>query len=187
MATTNIIDIPCGTPIPNKRNGAFIAITASCQLYLNYEDPSMTEEYRSRWFPVVLMVNRWDGKLGFPGGFVDDGETIIEATVRELIEETKISLRKDDVITPLCAHETPWIAVHLHWIDLGKLSVGNLQAIIAKAVTAEHSVVEGSPVWIHLADYGRNKGLNTTLNNNTLATAVKEELEILLSKMAEKK
>lgn len=179
MTAANITEIPCGTPVQTKRNGAFIAVTASSQLYKNYEDPSMTEEYRSRWFPVVLMVNRWDGKLGFPGGFVDVGETIIEATIRELAEETKLVFSERELI-PLCAHETPSIAVHLHWLDLGKLEVGELKAIIANAMTAEHSVVEGCPVWTHLADYGRNKGLNTTLNNNTLSTAVKEELEILL-------
>jgi hypothetical protein len=52
-----------------------------------------------------------------------------------------------------------------------------------KAAQAEHAVVEGCPSWVHLADYGRGKGLDTILNSNMLSTAVREELEILIQRI----
>ena len=31
----------------------------------------------------ILMVNRWDGRIGFPGGKVDKDETFVQAAERE--------------------------------------------------------------------------------------------------------
>ena len=36
------------------------------------------------------MQLRFDGKFGFPGGFVDPGETVLEAVNREMFEEMNI-------------------------------------------------------------------------------------------------
>ena len=50
----------------------------------------------------LLMVKRQKGKIqgekwGFPGGKVDDGETLEQAFIREIGEETGIELRKKEV------------------------------------------------------------------------------------------
>ena len=49
------------------------------------------------------MQLRFDGKFGFPGGFVDPGETVLEAVNREMFEEMNIdpkmvTITKDDFL-----------------------------------------------------------------------------------------
>ena len=39
---------------------------------------------------------RFDGKLGYPGGMIDPGETIIQGVEREILEETNLKVK----ITP---------------------------------------------------------------------------------------
>ena len=80
------------------------------------QENSFLEVYNARWkgtpFPVnfvtadavvvqsghILMVRRGinpgKGKLALPGGFVGTNETIFDASVRELYEETKIGISK---------------------------------------------------------------------------------------------
>ena len=179
--TENIKEVPFGTKVPGKKNGAFVTLTAMAQLYLDYEDPGMTKEYKETYYPVVLMVNRWDGRVGFPGGFVDGDESLLEAAKRELIEEAGLSGNRDFQLRELCSHEAERIIVHAYHCDLGKVTKESLVDILRRALNAEHVVAEGTLAWMHLADYGRGKGRTNLLNNNMLALAVKEELEAVLA------
>ena len=43
--------------------------------------------------PGFIMIDRWDGRMGFPGGTVDEGEELIEALSRETKEEIGIKIR----------------------------------------------------------------------------------------------
>ena len=55
---------------------------------------------------LALMTLRFDGTFGFPGGYIDDGETIEEGLSRELREEIGLDPAQL-VITPedqLCSH-----------------------------------------------------------------------------------
>lgn len=176
-----ITEIPYGTTIPGKKVASFVALTATSQLYKDYEDPTMTAEYRATYFPVVLMIHRWDGRFGFPGGFAEDGESPSDVIFRELVEE--VGFHNPKTMEGVCAHETEKMVVHFHHFHLGELPVSSLQEILAKAALAEHAVIEGCPTWAHLADYGQGRGLDMILNSNMLSTAVREELIVLLKRI----
>ncbi|MEO8691350.1 MAG: NUDIX domain-containing protein, partial [Candidatus Saccharimonas sp.] len=48
--------------------------------------------------PAILLIQRADtGDWALPGGFIDQGETPIEASLRELQEETGLVLYVEDV------------------------------------------------------------------------------------------
>lgn len=178
---TTIREVPFGTCVDGKKQGVFVALTAESQLYKNYDDPSMTPEYRSRYFPVVLMSFRWDGQLGFPGGFLESGEALIDVARRELLEEAGLHGNFD--LQPVCSHEADRIVVHLYHHHLGKVDNDFLASLIRNGSDSEHVISEGTPVLAHLADYGRGKGRDTLLNANVLATAVREELEEVIKRL----
>lgn len=63
----------------------------------------------------TLLLYRWDNKFGFPGGLVDEGESLIEALGREVSEEIAMSIydifeifnENCDIedMKPLCSHK----------------------------------------------------------------------------------
>lgn len=165
------------------RHGVFVAITAMSRIYADYNDPTMTAEARGGLYPMVLMTFRWDGRIGFVGGFVDKGRSLREQIHVEMAEEANF-LVDPDVLVPLIAHRTPRITVHLFHHHLGELSRDELATILAKATAAEHAISEGVMVWAHLAEYGPTRGWPNLRGSNMLATAVAEELDVVRSKLA---
>ncbi len=86
----------------------------------------------------VLLVPQWNG-YDFPGGGIDLGETLEEALLREVKEETGLSVTKGRIITSdlmyfLCANpkgelstdgfdeEEKGYAKKAEWVDIGKIS-----------------------------------------------------------------
>jgi 8-oxo-dGTP pyrophosphatase MutT (NUDIX family) len=45
--------------------------------------------------PSMIIISRWDGARGFPGGFIDSGESIRDAAVRETMEEIGVEVDPD--------------------------------------------------------------------------------------------
>ena len=90
-------EVPFGTKVEGKREGVFIAFTAWSRIYENYDDPTMTAEYRASLFPLVLMMHRWDGAIGFVGGFVDNCRTIEEQAKIEAEEKSEPKVTEDMV------------------------------------------------------------------------------------------
>jgi 8-oxo-dGTP diphosphatase len=75
----------------------------------------------------VLLAQRsrgtYIGKWGFPGGHVECGETIIEAGLRELQEETGVSAEPRGVLTHLDVMDRkPDGAVSFHYVLLAVLA-----------------------------------------------------------------
>lgn len=58
---------------------------------------SLTEEVRNTEVSGVFVISRWDGKIGFPGGYIEEGETAIEGALRELEEETSIIVEPEEL------------------------------------------------------------------------------------------
>jgi len=70
--------------------------------YIHYENPSVLvscilfREDRLLW--IKRATEPYSGRWAFPGGFVERGETVEEATCRELYEETGLTLRPELLI-----------------------------------------------------------------------------------------
>lgn len=176
-------ELTFGTKIKGHKNSNFVVVTAQAQLYHHYEDPCVTEDNRDTWFKVALMVQRWDGRLGFPGGFGEEGETLEEGALRELHEEVGFVPADNLTLSPLCSHSYKNSVLHCFHLDLGKVTYGYLQNVLLKAAVAKHAIIEGTATWVHLQDYGNGKGINNLLSGYNLCGGVKEELLEVLKKL----
>lgn len=158
--------------VTGKRDCVFGAI-----VFPNYKPYEKYEEERLRHqrHHLVTMINRWDGRLGFPGGKVEPGESLAEALDREMQEEIGIPLPTSTGSWRwICSHELENVVVHLFTIDGTTLPYTNTPRKVMEAVTsAKHAISETCGAFmLHMADYA----LPTVLNSNMLASAVREEL-----------
>lgn len=180
MSYDLVRELPFGTKVNGKKNGAFVAITAKSKLYQYYGDPKVDS---NQIVDVCIGVHRWDGLQGLIGGFCDGDETLERTATREVKEEINLEIAENQLV-PLATHELYRVVVHAFHVDLGYVDVKDLQKMVTQMSHAEHLIAEGTPIMIHLKTYDKwGKGLKKTLASNTLASAVKEELEILIAKL----
>ena len=57
--------------------------------------PHVSVDALVEWRDGLLLIRRGDGSWALPGGFVDPGEELLDAAIRELSEETSINLSED--------------------------------------------------------------------------------------------
>jgi len=176
---SKIIEVPFGTRNENGKDAVFVAIIAKeAQPYKNYKGKVPDKNVI---IPLVLMLNRWDGRTGFPGGNVDANEDLADALVREVDEEISFSLDSSKLI-PVCSHSFA-INTHLYAYYVDETM---LLTIAKNIYSADDFVAEITGFnLVQLATFGR-KGLPMFLQNN-FATSVKEELEIVLGLLNIKK
>jgi U8 snoRNA-decapping enzyme len=75
-------------------NASFLAVISKD--YLPYRnDKRLSEDIRNMAVPTVFMINRADGKIGFPGGTMDNDETPLETVLRECEEEINVDFSCD--------------------------------------------------------------------------------------------
>ncbi|OQX59981.1 MAG: hypothetical protein B5M52_01815 [Helicobacteraceae bacterium 4484_230] len=76
-----------------KKNAVFLAI------YVEEISPwkYFKDQIRHVKCPAIIMIDRWDGRMGFPGGTVEENETLLDALVREVKEEIGINVRPEKV------------------------------------------------------------------------------------------
>lgn len=168
-------------PRPGERMGVFCAVTAWSRIYRDYD--GVPEAERNRLHAVVLMVDRWDGRVGFPGGLVGEGEAPLDALLRELAEEVGEGLRLPGM-APLVAHESGGMLLRLYLVELGVVDPDDLLSILSRAAHARDALAEGFAVWRHFADYGGRRGLPTLRAANNLAPAVGEEIDAVAAALA---
>ncbi len=86
--------------------------------YKNYNEVS--KEVQKTKLPFAIMQMRWDGKIGFPGGKVDEGETLLEAVKRELKEELGIVF-PEKFYSPVSTFYNDKVATHLFEVKVDEL------------------------------------------------------------------
>lgn len=83
-----------------QKQSAFVIIyTRDLALWKNHAEKP--EELRQSSSPAIIMINRSDYTMGFPGGGLKSGENPAEGAVTELHEELNIDFVSKDALSPL--------------------------------------------------------------------------------------
>lgn len=184
-ATMTIQRVPFGHTDPSKKNAVFLAI------YVDEISPwkYFNDDIRHLKCPAFIMIDRWDGRMGFPGGTVNDGESLIEALVREIKEEIGITVKPDQV-HPIVSHETRLIThlyglrvleaefLHIYYHILNNFS----RSILLHAYEEgdeSHFMSEITGIKIVPVVRHEGKGIDKFVNN-AFAGATREDLDVLL-------
>lgn len=151
---------------------AFIAIYCESNFYKNYEQ--ITNDKRNYILPMVIMLNRWDGKIGFIGGHIDDNEDHLSCIVRETQEEIGYTISQNlaKEIFFVCSHTYMHNSTNLYAL---KVSEDIFREILMSQHKAEHFLTEGTASAIHFVNYPHNKSFENFMQNN-FAPTVKEEI-----------
>lgn len=146
--------------------------------YIKYDQVDPKD--RGRKIPLVLMLLRWDGCIGFPGGKVDAGETLMQAFCRELSEEINFIPHEINA-TLLCSFTDETDNMHIHCFEY-QVSEYLLREIIQDASEAEHFLAETQGVFAaQIAEFKGRGGFSEFRKNNFKATAGME-LDFLVKK-----
>lgn len=186
MTNTNRVEF--GDFYRDKTNAVFLAI------YVNEISPwkYFDDHIKSIKCPAIIMIDRWDGRMGFPGGTVNEGEPLIDALVREVKEEIGITV-KPDKVRPIASHE--WkIATHLYGLEVQEAEflhiyyhmLNNFSRSILLHAYEEgdesHFMSEITGIKIIPIVQHAGKGINLFLKNS-FAGSAKDELLIMLDEI----
>ena len=166
--------------VTDKRQAAFVIFYALDGMpWLNY--PSDHPGRHELTIPTCLMINRSDGNIGFIGGMIEPGETLLDAATREVEEEIGHTI--DLQLEPVVAHDIGPITTHAF---LSETTYEELRKIQEKAITGVHFGSELTGVFMpHLIDYtaaiGKGGGL-VNLLKASMAPSVREEMVHFLLK-----
>jgi 8-oxo-dGTP pyrophosphatase MutT (NUDIX family) len=183
----SVRQVSFGDTTQTKRQGAFAVITARATIYENYDH--VDQATRAKDHTVAIMMNRWDGRIGFPGGNVDESDKdLASAAKRELLEELNYECSVDQLVPLRSDVIGDFITVHAFHLDLGKVEFSRLTDILQAGIHAQHVIAEGTPFWAHLENYKNgkgaiNNGLIHLVNSTSLVSAVKEELVEVCNKL----
>jgi U8 snoRNA-decapping enzyme len=172
----------------NKDNAVFLAIYVKDIAPWKY----FKDDIKHTRCPAVIMVDRWDGRMGFPGGGIKDNESLLEALKREIKEEIGISVRLDKV-HPIASHE--WkIVTHFYGLEVNELEFLHIYYHILNNFSRSillHAYEEGDESRFMCETTGikivpiiehNKKGINKFLENS-FAGATKQDLEIFLKEI----
>jgi U8 snoRNA-decapping enzyme len=172
--------IETGKRHPDNTDMVFGAIfAADAKPYRQYTQVPKSE--RGKNIPLVLMMMRWDGLIGFPGGKVDPGESLEKALWRELQEEVNIGSLPGYDPKLLCSLATDSGDRHIHCYEI-PVAESTIRNIIQFAAHGEHFISENQGCFaVQVAYFDKGGGILEFMKHNFKATA-KMELEALIRK-----
>lgn len=184
--------VPFGWLDHTKKNAVFLAIYVESIAPWKYFKDTM----QHLKCPALIMIDRWDGRMGFPGGTVNENENLMEALMREIKEEIGITIKPSHV-EPIASHENRIVThfyglkvleaefLHIYYHILNNFS----RSILLHAYEEgdeSHFMSEITGIKIVPLIQHENKGINRFLENS-FAGATKEDLEVLLNEVLQLK
>lgn len=165
-----------GSNISQKKEAVFVAIYTESEIYRNYDQIEI--HYQDTVVPLVMFLNRFDGTLGFLGGNIDPGETLVEALIREIKEESGYSLTAMDRenLILVSSHEMKNQVTHFYALGV---DINTFKNILKNQDQAEHYLAEGNLFCTHFINYYHKNAFNNFMKNN-FAVSVKEEVAQLI-------
>ncbi|MFZ2890326.1 NUDIX domain-containing protein [Sulfuricurvum sp.] len=180
--------IPFGQQNPDKKDAVFLAIYVDAISPWRY----FKDDMQHLKCPALIMIDRWDGRMGFPGGTVNAGESLLDALVREIKEEIGITI-KPDKVHPIATHENR-IVTHLYGLKVLEVEflhiyyhiLNNFSRSILLHAYEEgdesHFMSEITGIKIVPLIQHENKGIKRFVEN-AFAGATREDLDVLLKEI----
>ena len=140
--------------------------------------------------PAIIMIDRWDGRMGLPGGGVEEGESLKEALKREIKEEIGITIKEEKLI-PLASFEWKIIShtfalrlteiefLHIYYHILNNFSRSILNHSYEEGSDDSHFLSEITGIKIVPILNHNKKGIDEFMKNN-FAGCGKDDLEVFL-------
>lgn len=180
--------IPFAQQNPDKKDAVFLAIYVDAISPWRY----FKDDMQHLKCPALIMIDRWDGRMGFPGGTVNAGESLLDALVREIKEEIGITI-KPDKVHPIATHENR-IVTHLYGLKVLEAEflhiyyhiLNNFSRSILLHAYEEgdesHFMSEITGIKIVPLIQHENKGIKRFVEN-AFAGATREDLDVLLKEI----
>ncbi|MNV53434.1 hypothetical protein D3C71_1455820 [compost metagenome] len=163
-----------GTNPDGKAQGVFVAFHAK-HILTNEDNGDRFSPLLGESVPVVLMINRLDGMISFPGGSVELGETLADAAVREIREELGYVIEKKSLV-PIVSYDTGIVA-HLFAVevDFETLLKIQIQAIKVRKACSEVTGTFVAHVVHNIPPFLGKRGICSVFSS-ALIPGVREEL-----------
>jgi 8-oxo-dGTP pyrophosphatase MutT (NUDIX family) len=170
---------PIKTGTLGTKNSVFVAFYTKA--YHHYQTNEECRNWgESAWNSKIALLGfamRWDASFGFVGGKVDEGETLVQAAVRETMEEVGTTITEEQ-LTLMCSHEMEDGDFHQNThLYLCEVTPDEIYNIRTNSATSEHGRVEAAAFnVVHMVDDAYKN-----LRQLPWAGTAREELELLLN------